>query len=306
MNMIRLFLFGTLGFSLSANAKILRSAALYFAPNQQIETNAIATYGTTESQYGLFQTDTAVTTLGGRIEHGFTEQLSWGAALRYGMGTKEIKTTFTQIKDTYDGLLDPEVYLKSHFETEKLRFHVGGILGFKSDAMVMSYDRSPMNFSQGGSSLVMQLGLEGAIGPTLLGAEVTGDLWKDFQEVVIQNTDKTDTIYFREGGKAISLTTFGELNNSRWIKPGLKVQLTQIEPSRAEIQENQRVTTNTIQKFQMPREQQLGGSFYGRIRLPKHFVLTLELYGKEARDLVASDTPRRQSYGVATGLGFKF
>ncbi len=295
-----------LSLCLPLHAKILRSAGLYYTPDHQIEANTLVSYVTTERSNGLYQTKTSFGTIGARFEHGMNEYFSWGSTFNYGMGNNEIKTSATMNKSDYEGLLDPEVFLKSHYDTENLRFHANGIFAFKSDAMIQSYDHSPLNFSSGGSSLALVVGMEGALGPTIVGTDLRGDLWKDSQELVERSSANVDSLYFREGGKVLSLSVFGELNNLKSFKPGLKLRGSQVDESKSELQDNQRRSTTTVPYYKLPKENQLSASLYGRIRLPAHFVLNFELYGMDSYYDSSSNNNHNSTYGISSNVGFKF
>lgn len=289
-----------------AQAGILRSSGLYYTPERQIEANVIAGYDSIERFNGFYQTKASYGRLGAKFEQGINPFLSWGAILLYGKGNDEISTQYLSNKKDSDGLFDPQIYLKSHYELENIRFHVNGIFALKADAMILSYDHSPINFSSGGSSLGTQLGIEGNAGPTILGADLYGDLWKDNQEVVEKNFSQSDTLYFRNGGKQLAVSVFGELNNFRYLKPGLRLRMAQLEQSKTELQDNQVRLASTVPSYSIPREQQMGASLYGRIRLPSHFVLNFELYGMNSTYDSSLATKNGTSYGVLSNIGYKF
>lgn len=295
-----------IAFCLPLQAKILRSAGLYYAPGQQIEANTIVSYVTNERASGIYQTKSSFGTVGARFEHGMNDYFSWGSTFNYGMGSNDIQTSVNSRKSEFEGLLDPEVFVKSHYDNENLRFHANGIFAFKSDARIQSYDKTPLNFSSGGSSLALLLGIEGALGPAILGTDLRGDVWKDSQELVERSAANIDTIYFREGGKLLSLSVFGELNNFKSIKPGVRLRGSQIDESKSELQDNQRRTSTTLTSYKLPKENQLSASVYGRIRLPAHFVLNFELYGMDTSYDSSTESKHNSSYGISSNVGFKF
>lgn len=287
-------------------AKILRSAGLYYSPDQQIEANVVAAYNSSEHSYGVYQTNSSYSTLGGRFEHGMNEHFSWGSQLLYGSGENQIKSSVTKTKTSAEGLLDPEFFLKAHYDTENARFHANAIASLKSDAKVENYDRSPVTFSTGGSALAVQLGAETALGPTIIGSDLRADLWKDTQEVVNKNINDIDTVYFRDGGKSYSLSVFAELTNLTKFKPGIKLRATQIDESNSSIQENQKTVAGTPSSYRNPKLTQLGGSLYGRVRLPGHFVLNFEIYGADSSSDENSNSRHNTNFGLISNVGFKF
>jgi hypothetical protein len=308
---ILLSLFSMALTALTAEAKILRSAALYYTPDQMMEVNTTMSYTSLERNNSLFITKGAYSTIGAQFEHGLTEHISWGSNFKYGNGSTDIQITAANNKsESSNGLFDPEFLLKSHFETESFRFHVNGIFSAKSDVKHLAYDQTPLNFSSGGSALALALAGEAAAGPTLLGVELRGDLWRDTQEIVERSSSGLETIYMRDGSKQLSLAAFGELNNFKSVKPGLKIQTGQIGASNSERQANQPTTATTLSSYKLPTENQLVGSLYARIRLPSHFVLNCELFAKDSyydnSNNSNSSTPHNKTYGISSNIGFKF
>lgn len=292
--------------SIYANANLLRSAGLYYTPEKQVEANTTMSYGSRERTQNSTTLKTSYGTAGVRFEHGISENLSWGSSVSYGMGNNERKTTQSLIKDNYQGLLDPELSLKSHFSTENFRFHLNGIFALKSEAMVLNYEHTPINFSSGGSTLALLTGAEGAFGPTLLGIDLRGDIWKDKQEIVEKNAAQIETLYFRQGGKIITSSLFAELNNMKTIKPGIRFRASQINESQTDIKDNQRLTSTSISKYSLPRETQLSASIYGRVRLPTHFILNFEVFAMDSSFDSTILAKHNSSYGMASFVGYKF
>ena len=297
--------------SLTVRAAILRSAGLYYAPAEQIEVNTNFGYSARERRANLYQATSAITIAGARFEHGINDQVSWGATLNYASGDGEIKNSTTTTAQTYHGFFDPEFALKYHKTFENLRLHSNGLFRLKSDAMNLGFDGSPINFSTGGSSLAIQLGLEGALGPLLLGTDLVADLWKDSQELVQRtsssNSWSSDLMYTREGGKSLATSLFVELNNLKNFKPGLRLRLSQTEAHTTELKSNQQLANSSIaNSYRNPSEQGLGASFYGRVRLPKHFVINFEVFANETYINSSLDQKLGQNVGVFSNLGYKF
>lgn len=304
------FIFMTLlCFTGVAEAKILRSAALYYSPSRLVEVNTTMSYTSIERNNSLFHSNGNYTTVGAQFEHGINDNISWGSNFKYGNGSNDIQLSSTNSKtENFNGLLDPEFLLKSHFETESFRFHANGIFSAKSDVKILTYDQTPLNFSSGGSALALALAAEAAAGPTLLGLELRGDLWRDAQEIVERSNSGVDTIYMRDGSKLLSISAFGELNNFKSFKPGVKLQAGQIGESSSERQANQPTTATTLASYKLPSENLLAGSLYARIRLPSHFVLNCELFTKDSyySGGSAGGTPHNKTYGLSSNIGYKF
>lgn len=310
------------GFARPSEGSILRSAALYYTPSGIIETTALATYQSENLHSGFTETQMGYSTTGARLEHGMNSFLSWGGQFQYATGTKEIKTSLAPQSETIQGFYDPQVFLKAHYQTENFRFHGNTLLKIKSDSLVLSYDRTPFNFSEGASSLALQLGSEFAAGPTILGMDLYGDLWRDTQEVILRQPLTADTLYFREGGRALSLRVFGELTSFKSIKPGLSLKATQISERETSLQDNQFRTSNSLLRFTTPQEQQYTLSVYGRVKLPSTFVLNFEIYGTKIEQASTLNSPVNTPInapinssstqnmfnivGVSTNIGFKF
>ncbi|MEY4616972.1 MAG: hypothetical protein RJB66_1932 [Pseudomonadota bacterium] len=297
--------------SLSAQAGLLRSAALYYTPQDEIEINSNVGYFDRERRMGGFQTRSSVTLAGLRFEHGLSEKMSWGANMNYGSGTGEIQTASVKLQQSYQGLFDPEIFLKYHRTTESFRFHTNGIFSLKTDSMVIANDRNPINFSSGGSSFALQVGLEKDLGPILLGADVRSDLWKDTQEIIQRGSNvssyQTDTIYFRDGGKASSASIFGELSTIKKIKPGFKLRITQVDVSSDTPQTAPNLLSATsASQYTTPKEQLMGVSIYGRVKLPSQFVLNFELSSTEFYQNSSLDNLIGRNYSLFSNLGYKF
>ena len=290
-----------------SQAGLLRSAGLYFTPNDQVEANTTFSITSGERRFGLSQSRSTLTTAGARFEHGLTDQLSWGGEFVYGNGTADLTYQGTSEALKVDGFGDPALFMKAHHSTENMRFHANGIINFKSYASLLASDfYTPLNLSQGGSSFALWLGIEGAIGPATLGADVRGDLWRDSQQVVSRNRLGQDTVYTREGAKQSAFSIFGELNHFKYIKPGLRVQANQIEASISERASHAVTAASLSSRIQMPTQQQLGVSAYGRVRLPARFVLNFELFSHEYYMNSDLDNKIGQSYGLYSNLGYKF
>lgn len=306
-----LLLFSLLVISLSSKAAMLRSAGLYFVPSQQIEVNTQLGYSNREHRANLFQTTAAITTTGARFEHGINDRLSWGATFLYASGDGELKNGITTQSQTFHGFFDPEFALKYHQTYENFRLHSNALFRLKSDSMILGFDGSPINFSQGGSSLALQLAIEGALGPILLGTDLVADVWKDSQEVVQRITSTTtwssDLLYNRTGGKSLASSLFVELNNLKNFKPGVRVRVSQTEAHTTELKGFQPVSSASVKNaYRNPSEQGLGASVYGRVRLPKHFVLNFEIFTNEAYVNSSLDQKIGQNVGVFSSLGYKF
>jgi hypothetical protein len=293
-------------FTLLVEAKLLRSAGLYYSPESQIEITSLASYGTKTYTHPVYLTNSTLGTFGARVEHGFHDSFSWGSVVAYGVGSNVMKSVASENREEFEGMFDPEFFLKSHLETESMRFHANGIFALKGEAKMVGQDRVPVNFSNGGSSFALLLGMEGAVGPTLLGTHLRGDLWKDEQEVIEKNLRQVETIYFRQGGKSITGSVFGELNNLKYIKPGIRLQAGQTESSKTEIQSNQSRLSLTVPYYEIPQELQLSASIYGRVRLPAHFVLNFELMTLDRVTETSASSKHNQDYELSTSIGYKF
>lgn len=296
---------------LGARAELLRSAALYFNPADQIEVDANLGYLNRERRVNNFQTRSSVTLTGLRFEHGLNEKMSWGANLNYGSGDGEIKGRTGKQSQSYAGLYDPEIVLKYHLTTESFRFHSNGIFSIKNDSQVLGNDGNPINFASGGSALAIQLGLERDLGPLITGVDLRTDLWRDTQEIVQRDTSvisyQTDALYFREGAKISSASVFGELNNLKSIKPGLRLRATQIDSSVTTPQSNPNLTnTASSLQYKLPKEQLIGMSVYGRVKIRSQIVLNFELASTEFYQNSSLNDMVGRTYSLTSNIGYKF
>lgn len=306
--MRRFFLFWSfIGLAAQVNASPMRSAGLYFTPEQQIEINTTAAYKNYEFRRDALQGKGSTINSGARFEHGINAFLSWGTVFNYGTSNSTIKKGNSSVQLSREGLYDPEFFLKAHYTTESFRFHANSLLRGKADTGLVNTDLIPLNNASGGSSFALQLAAEMALGPTLVGTEITGDLWRDSQELRLRDSSKTEATYFRDGGKETSISIFGEINNLKTIKPGIRLSGKQTVGTSTTIQENQINATSSMRaSYQLPMEQHLGLSLYGRVRLPAHFVLNFEVFGQESYRKADTNDKSGQTYGVYTNLGYKF
>jgi hypothetical protein len=297
--------------SLGAQATLIRSAGLYYVPGDEIEATTNVGYLNRERRFNGFQSKSSVTVAGARFEHGLNDKVSWGATMNYGSGSGEISSVSGKFQQSYQGLFNPETFVKYHLTNESYRLHANGIFSIKNDSMVLGSDRNPINFASGGSALALQIGAEKDFGPTTFGADVRTDLWKDTQEIVQRDSSvisyQTEAIYFRDGGKTTTASLFGEMNKFKNVKTGVRVRATQLESSLTTPQSNPNLTTSsTALQYKLPKEQIISTSLYGRVRLPKQFVLNLELSMNEFYLNSSMNDMIGRNYGLFSSLGYKF
>lgn len=292
-----------------ASAKFLRSAAYYHAPQNQIETYLTTRYLTSEFTQTTMQSQISAYALGMNIEYGLTDKISTGASFSYGSGEKIFSNMSARgfsNSQSVTGFFDPSLFVKSHFQNDSLRFHVNGQFQVKSDVALLSFDKTPSNFAQGGSALALDVGFEGAAGPTTLGASLYGDLWRDVQEVVVQQINKSDVTYFQEGGKKLGFSVFGELSSSGWIKPGLRLGMMQIEATNASMEANDPNLIGASRQFSRDAETLIKTAFYGRVKLPSRLVLNFELEGSQSNLFQSANGNPFNAVALNTQLGLRF
>jgi hypothetical protein len=284
----------------SAQADLPKSAALYYATPTKANITPYFDYYSSDRSNNLYDYRTENHAAGMILEYGINNMFSVGGKLAYGEenNTQSHILTGFENKFTSKGLIDPELFLNSHYEFEKFRVY-GNIFGHASmeNHKTASPDENG-NLSSGGSAADIELATDAPLGPVTAGLLGGKTLWKDNRQVYDSSTYNK---YQLKGGEFEKYKMYFELNSLSSLKPGFIYTYRKTDPSfRLLDNSNHEIFFDYGQNDSIVE-------FYSRFRLDASLIL---LGSVSQIDSVINPGQSNQesykSYGLNLGLTIKY